>query len=180
MAFYPPPSQKLQQEYPPPARRYQIREKIFSLGDNFKIKDEAGEPVFTVRSKIFSIGDKLVLEDMAGNALIKIRQELFHLMPRFTILSAQDDHELATVKKKLTLLRPKFSIDSIYGNYDLQGLDILAHSFMIVKDDRVVASVGKKFFSFTDSYGVEIVGDQDHAFIMSLVIVLDQVIYDKN
>ena len=42
-----------------PARRYQIREKIFSLGDNFKIKDEMGQPVLT-------IGDKLVLEDIAG------------------------------------------------------------------------------------------------------------------
>ena len=47
-------------------RRYQIREKFFSIGDNFKIKDESGQDVFTVRSKIFSIGDKLVLEDMAG------------------------------------------------------------------------------------------------------------------
>ena len=47
-------------------RRYQIREKIFSLGDNFKIKDESGQDVFTVRSKLFSVGDKLVLEDMNG------------------------------------------------------------------------------------------------------------------
>ena len=47
-------------------RRYQIREKIFSLGDNFKIKDESGQNVFTVRSKNFTIDDKLVLEDMAG------------------------------------------------------------------------------------------------------------------
>lgn len=50
----------------PAVRRYQIREKIFSLGDNFKIKDEIGRDVFTVRSKLFSFGDKLVLEDMAG------------------------------------------------------------------------------------------------------------------
>jgi uncharacterized protein YxjI len=49
-----------------PARRYQIREKIFSIGDNFKIKDEMGQDVFTVRSKLLSFGDKLVLEDMAG------------------------------------------------------------------------------------------------------------------
>jgi uncharacterized protein YxjI len=49
-----------------PARRYQIREKIFSLGDNFKIKDEMGQDVYTVRSKLLSLGDKLVLEDMAG------------------------------------------------------------------------------------------------------------------
>lgn len=47
-------------------RRYQIREKIFSIGDNFKIKDEFGQDVFTVRSKILSFGNKLVLEDVAG------------------------------------------------------------------------------------------------------------------
>ena len=47
-------------------RRYQIQEKIFSLGDNFNIKDEVGQKVLTVRSKLFSLGDKLVLEDMAG------------------------------------------------------------------------------------------------------------------
>jgi uncharacterized protein YxjI len=49
-----------------PARRYQIREKIFSLGDNFKIKDEMGQDVYTVRSKLFTMGNNLVLEDMAG------------------------------------------------------------------------------------------------------------------
>ncbi|CAF2520982.1 unnamed protein product [Rotaria sp. Silwood2] len=38
-----------------PARRYQIREKIFSLGDNFKIKNEMGQDVYTVRSKFFSV-----------------------------------------------------------------------------------------------------------------------------
>lgn len=30
------------QQQAPSVRRYQIREKIFSLGDNFKIKDEMG------------------------------------------------------------------------------------------------------------------------------------------
>ena len=64
MAYmYPPPDQYVQAN---PTRRYQVREKIFSIGDNFKIKDETGQDIYTVRSKIFSVGDKLVLEDMAG------------------------------------------------------------------------------------------------------------------
>ena len=54
------------QYYPISNRRYRIREKIFSIGDNFTIKDEADQPVFTVRSKLLSPGDQLVLEDMAG------------------------------------------------------------------------------------------------------------------
>ena len=47
-------------------RRYQIRRKFFSIGDNFKITDESNHSVFKVRSKYFTISDELVLEDMAG------------------------------------------------------------------------------------------------------------------
>jgi uncharacterized protein YxjI len=47
-------------------RRYQIRQKIFSFADKFKIRDEQGQAVLTVRAKVFSLGRKLVLEDMAG------------------------------------------------------------------------------------------------------------------
>ena len=50
----------------PTTRLYQIRETIFSLGDNFKIKDELGNDMFNVRSKILSIGDNLILEDLNG------------------------------------------------------------------------------------------------------------------
>ncbi|CAF0913650.1 unnamed protein product [Rotaria sordida] len=48
------------------SRHYQVREKIFSLGDNFKINDDLGNHVFTVRSKFLSIGDHLILEDPSG------------------------------------------------------------------------------------------------------------------
>ncbi len=51
-------------------RRYQIRQKIFSIGDKFTIKDEQGQRVFAVRGKVFSLGRKLVLEDMAGKYVI--------------------------------------------------------------------------------------------------------------
>ncbi len=47
-------------------RRYQIREKILSIGDQFKIKDELGHDMFIVKSKILSIGDNLILEDTNG------------------------------------------------------------------------------------------------------------------
>lgn len=49
-----------------PSRRYQIRQKIFSLGDSFTIKDEVGNDVYRVRSKLLSFGDKLAIEDMGG------------------------------------------------------------------------------------------------------------------
>ena len=115
--------------------------------------------------------------------MIKIQQELFHLHPTFNILSARpadSDRQLAVLKKKFSFLHAKFNIDSCYGQYSLEGLDIFAHSFVLTKNGSPVATVSKKFFSFSDSYGVEISGSEDHAFILALVITLDQILYDKN
>ena len=117
------------------------------------------------------------------SALIKIQQEVLHLHPTYNILSArsgESDRLLATLKKKFTWVHQKFNIDSVYGNYSLEGLDIFAHSFTLTKDGRTVAIVSKTFFSLSDTYGVEIVGNEDHPFILALVITLDQVLYDKN
>jgi uncharacterized protein YxjI len=55
-----------QNQKPMSNRRYQIQQKMYSIGDNFKIKDEMGQDVYTIRSKLFSLGHKLIIEDMAG------------------------------------------------------------------------------------------------------------------
>jgi len=115
--------------------------------------------------------------------LIKIQQELFHLHPTYNILSARDgesDRQLAVLKKKFAFFHQKFNIDSVYGQYALEGLDIFAHSFTLTRNGQTVAVVSKKFFSLSDTYGVEIVGNEDQAFILTLVIVLDQILYDNN
>lgn len=117
-----------------------------------------------------------------SSGLVKIQQKLLHLHSTFKILSARyedSDRELAVVKQRFTLFHEKFNIDSVYGSYSLEGLDIFAHSFTLVKDGQVAAIVSKKFFSLSDTYGVEIAGNEDQAFILALVIVLDQVLYDK-
>jgi len=46
--------------------RYQIRERLFKLGNSFKIKDGLGHNRYTVRSKMWTLGKKLVLEDING------------------------------------------------------------------------------------------------------------------
>ncbi|CAF1324739.1 unnamed protein product [Rotaria sordida] len=165
-----------QYQQPIPSRQYQIREKIFFLDNNFKIKDEMSQDVYFVRSKISSFQYKFDLEDMTGNGIITIQQDFSHLHPTYNISSArQDDYDrqLGVVKQKFELFHKKFSIDSIYGQYSLESLDLSAHSFSLTKNERTVATVNKKYFSTSNTYGVEIAGDEDQAFILAIVIVLD-------
>lgn len=113
---------------------------------------------------------------------MKIRQELLHLHPTFHILSARQedsDRQLAVIKKKFAFFQQKFHIDSVYGQYSIEG-DIFAHSFVLRKNGHVIATVSKQFFAFSDTYGVEISGTEDHAFILALIIVIDQTIHDKD
>ncbi|CAF3584546.1 unnamed protein product [Adineta steineri] len=167
--------------------RYQIREKIFAFTNSFKIKDEFGQDKYTVRSKKWTLGKKLVLEDINGNALFKIRQNGIRFLDQFNILSARDgdsDRQIASIRQKFTFFKHSYIIYSIYGEYKMKGLDIFDHSFTLKnKNNKTIAIVNKKYFSFADSYEIEMIESnndkqqEDHAFILALIIVLHCSLY---
>ncbi|CAF2099475.1 unnamed protein product [Rotaria magnacalcarata] len=161
-------------------RHYQVRGKLLSIGDHFKIKDQLGNDMFVVRSKILSIGDHMVLEDTIGNGLIKIRQVVLHLLPTFDIKSiarGEFSRSLAQIKQNFTFFHKKFTIDSVYGKYVLEASDVMAHSFTLSKGNRNVAVISKYYLSATDSYDVEIDNNENQPFILALVIVINQILY---
>ena len=70
------------------------------------------------------------------SGLVKIQQELLHLHPTYNLLSARSndsDRQLADLKQKFTFVRGKFEIESVYGHYALESLDIFAHAFTLTK-----------------------------------------------
>ncbi|HLS52898.1 MAG TPA: LURP-one-related family protein [Tissierellaceae bacterium] len=157
--------------------RYLVRQKIFAFSDRFTIKDENQLPRYQVVGKLLTLGNKLDLYDMDGNHLIYIEQKLFRFLPEYLIY--KEGTVLARIKKEFTFFKPRFSIESQYGDFTLDG-NILAHDFNILKNGRIVAWISKRWFSFADTYTVDIVDEEDHAFILSLAIVIDQVFHDNN
>lgn len=155
--------------------RFLIRQKVFSFGDSFTIKDEMQNDRYLVRGRVFSLGDKLRIFDMAGNELIYIEQKLFKLLPEYNIyLYGQ---YAARVKKEFKLFSHKFNIESSMGNYTVDG-NFLGFDFTIYKNGYVVATVSKKFFAWSDTYGVDISNNENEAFMLALVIIIDQVVHD--
>lgn len=157
--------------------KYIIKERIFTLTDKFIIEDEEGYPRYEVVGKLLSLGNKLRIYDLDGQELVYIEQKLLKLLPEYNIY--QKGHLVGKVKKEFTFLKPSFVIESSYGNFTLQG-DILHHDFDILKDGRSVAWINKRWLSFSDTYSVEISDLVDQAFILAIVIVLDQIFYDGN
>ncbi len=157
--------------------RYVVKQRVFSFGDNFTIKDEAGNDCFVVKGKVFTFGDKLSMYDMYGQELVYIEQRLFRFLPEYSIYYRGQLY--ATVKKEFTFFKPKFNIQSYVGNYTIQG-EFFNLDFSIFKEGRHVATVSKKWLSWGDTYSVDIAEDEDHAFILALVIVIDQVLHDDS
>lgn len=157
--------------------RYIVRQKVFSLGDRFSIKDEGGNERFIVQSQLLSFGKKLRILDIEGNELCYIEQQVFRFMPEYNIMIA--GQLVATVKKKFAFFRNDFDISSDYGSYSVEG-DIWAHEFSIYRDGYSIAHISKAFFSFTDTYGVEIDDSHDQIIPLALAIVIDMVCHDHD
>lgn len=158
--------------------KYQVQEKLFSFRDKFTIKNEYEEDCFNVSSKFLSIGHKLNLEDLNGNLLYYIEQKLFKFLPEYYIYDSTGN-QVAKVKKQFTFFTPRFEVESNYGNYELNG-NILDHDFEITKNNSLCAVISKRWFSLSCTYGVDINENEDQAFILSLIIVLDKVMDDQN
>lgn len=158
--------------------KFQIKQHIFSFGDTFTILDEHQKEHYQVEGKVFSFGKKLKLYDMQGTELYYIEQKLFKLLAEYTL--HKQGQLIATCKKKFSLLGSKFEITSSLGDFEIIGSP-LNYNFQITKNGQIIAYIDKQYFSFSDTYGVDILDTKNYAFILSLVIIIDQVVHsDRN
>jgi uncharacterized protein YxjI len=153
--------------------KYRMREKMFSIGDDFWIENDAGERVYKVDGKALRIRETLVLEDASGNELLKIREKKLRI--RDTMEIERDDHTVATVKKALiTPLRERFSIE-VEGGDDMEAKgNIVDHEYKIERSGDKVAEVSKRWFRIRDTYGIEIGPGQEDALILAAAVCIDR------
>ena len=159
--------------------RYLMKQKLFCFGDDFTIKNEAGDDVFFVDGKAFSFGDKLSFQDMNGKELAFIRQKLLSWGPTYEIYR---DGELAAVVKKelFTFFRCSFTVD-VPGpdDYEAQG-SFTDMEYAFTRGGGQVAEVSKRWFSFSDTYGVDIAEGEDDVLILASTVVIDMVCHGDN
>ena len=148
--------------------RYQMREKLVSIGDDFWIEDENGDRVFKVDGKAMRVRDTLVIEDRLGNTLCKTQERKLRVKDTVEIENS-DGKNLATVKKAIiSPVRHRFSV-KFAGDQDLEIKgNILDHEYKIEAGRSTVAEVSKKWFRVRDTYGVEVAPGQNDALILAI------------
>ncbi len=157
--------------------RYQMREKLFAIGDDFWVENEGGQRAFKVNGKALRVRDTLVLESPRGEELYSIQEKMVRV--RDTMDIERGGRQVATVKKALiTPLRERFSID-VDGGDDMEAKgNILDHEYKIERGGDEVAEISRRWFRVRDTYGVEITPGQDDALVLAVVVCIDQMTQD--
>ena len=159
--------------------RYKMRQKLLSIGEDHNSEDENGRAVYKVDGKVLTIRETFVIEDMSGREVATIREKKLAIRDSMKILRGGDT--IATVKKALiSPFRDRFDVDVEGGEgMDVKG-DLTDHEYEIRQGGETVARVSKKWFSLTDTYGIETAPGQDDGLILAIVVALDEMVHDPD
>ena len=103
----------------PERTRYTMREKLFSIGDDFWIETDGGDKAFKVDGKALRMRETFVLESPSGEELFTIQEKKLTIRDKMEI--ERDGKTVATVKKALiSPLRERYSIE-VEGGADLEA-----------------------------------------------------------
>jgi uncharacterized protein YxjI len=159
----------------PAGQRFQMREDLISIGDDYWIENDAGQRVFKVNGKAARIRDTWVLEDGAGNDVASIRER--KLSVRDAIRIDVGGRE-ATVKKRLIGIRDRFHVE-VDGGDDLEVKgNFVDHEYEIERDGNRIAEVSKKWLRVRDSYGVDIDDPADVVLVLAVTVAVDALAHD--
>ena len=159
--------------------RYMLRQKMFSLGDKFTIKNEAGGDVFFAKGRIFSLGHKLSFQDMQGAELAFIKQKMLTFSATYEI--SRENEMGAVLRKRLfTLVRDTFDVALDDGGEWLVKGSFTDYEYAISRNDQEIARASKRWFTMTDTYGVDIADGEDDVLILACVLAVDLIHRDRS
>jgi uncharacterized protein YxjI len=158
---------------------YKMRQKIFSLGEDFTIEDQAGNPAFEVDGKVMTLRETFELKDRQGNVVATIRGKFVSIRPKMDILRGGE--VVATITKALFApLRAKFHVD-VPGGEDIRiDGSILDHEYTLRRGGREIAQISKRWFTIRDTYGIEVAEGEDDALVLAIAVALDEMAHDPD
>jgi uncharacterized protein YxjI len=158
--------------------RYLVREKVFSIGDDFWITDEQGNKVFLVDGKALRLRETFELKDASGAILATVKKKLIAI--RDTMEIEHDGAVVATVRKAvISPLHHRSVIDLADGSRLEAVGNILDKEFDILGDGQPIAHVSRSWFRLRDTYGVDVAPGQNDALILAIAVCLDRIHHDE-
>ena len=130
--------------------RYLVRERLFSISDDFWVTDERGDKVFLVDGKALRLHETFELKDASGAILATIRKKFLAFTDTMEI--EHDGAVAATVRKKLFSPLHHRAVIDIPGRGELEAVgNIIDKDFEIRDWRQVIAQVSRSWFRIRDT-----------------------------
>lgn len=156
-------------------KRYQMRQNLVSIGDDFWIENGLGQKVFKVDGKALRVRKTLLFEDRTGKNLCQIQEKMVAVRDKMEIEDANGRTIAVVTKAMITPIRERFTVNIEGGpDIEIQG-NILDHEYRFEQNGRKVAETSKKWFRVADSYGVEIESGQNDILILAATVAVDMI-----
>ncbi|HMT20571.1 MAG TPA: LURP-one-related family protein [Promineifilum sp.] len=160
------------------AERYKMREKMFSIGDDFWIENAQGRRAYKVNGKLLRVRDILVFEDPNGRELAKLSSKIVAIRDKIDI-ERVGGKSARLVKDLLNVLGDDFAMKFDGGDeIHLKG-NFFDHEYTFYRGRDKIGEVSKKWFRISDVYGVEISQGEDEIMLLAATVAMDQMSHDK-
>lgn len=124
-----------------------------------------------MEGEVLSFGKKLHLYSRAGNEEAFIHEKVLSFLPKFYI--SRNNIDVAQVIKQFTILREEYTVEGL--GWTVKG-NFWAHDYKITSNSRIIASISKRWFSWGDTYEIDISDDADEVMAICVVLIIDAVI----
>lgn len=151
-----------------------IKQKVFSISEKFTVKNQDEQDIYYVEGSFMKVPKTFTIMNQDRDEVALIMKKVLSFLPTFFV--EVNGQEVVTIKKELSFLKAKYSIDAacieVEGNW--MNMD-----FQMLHNGKVVGEGGKEWFSWGDSYRVQILEEEMETMIHALVIAIDCVKEDQ-
>lgn len=155
-----------------------VKNKLMSWGGSSFVLDEAGNKVFAVKGAVFSPTRKKKIYDQDKTLRYIVRNKFWHFIARSCFLYDDSKQKIAMLTNGDFDFKNKYVLKGyqddilIKGNYS----EFPKKFFMdIVKNEKVIGRITRDFTFVRDSFVLDIFDDTEDAFLVALVIAIDNI-----
>lgn len=147
---------------------FYMRQKVFSLGEKFTITDQNEQPKYTVQGSFMQIPKQFTIYDETSETVGTITKKMISLLPAFYV--SVDGFKEIMIQKAFTFFKTRFDIHA--ENIHIVG-DIFDKFFEVHGSSGVIAYVEEKWFTWGDTYTIDVADERYEALVISLVVAID-------
>ena len=148
--------------------RLYIKQHVWSFRDKFYIKDEFGNDIYFVEGELFSFGHKLHIYNNQSQEVVYIKQKPWSFLPKYEVY--MNNVMVAHIVKDFTFFEHKYVIEGT--NLVIEG-DFFAHDYRILDGNYVVAYINKAWFTWGDSYEINVADPVNALLTIACVLTID-------